>query len=136
SGRVAGIGTILTAGAAMTRDIALKNSVMSSPGSARMSSVGLACDGVTFAPTPAFNIVGTTGGRSLEYMVGSVSAGGFWAFFARADARGARHRAAWWGGLRAASRSKYVFVVSFRCIGVPHAPPLATAAARCPPALS
>ena len=55
---------------------------MFSSGSARMSSVASASEGMTFAPTPALRMVGTTDVRSIEYSSGSFSRRNFCALAA------------------------------------------------------
>src|SRR4030081_3850946 len=60
------IGSTFTAGSLTTRFISSKNFGMSSSGNARTSKVASACEGITFGPTPAFRIVGTTEVRIIE----------------------------------------------------------------------
>src|SRR2546421_611478 len=68
------IGSIFTAGSSTTRFNASKNFAISSSGKARTSKVASAAEGMTFGPTPAFRMVGTTDVRIIEERSGSFSA--------------------------------------------------------------
>src|SRR5437763_14750045 len=65
-GRDGGIGTTFTAGSLITLVMSAYSLGTSSPGTARMSSVASASEGITFGPTPALNMVGTIDVRSIE----------------------------------------------------------------------
>ena len=73
-GRPGALGTIFTDGSPITRAISAKNLVMSSSGSARISSIASACEGITFSRNPAFSIVGEMDVRKIEYLPRSFSA--------------------------------------------------------------
>src|SRR5260221_14690077 len=73
-----GIGSSFTAGSLITPFSVSKNLGMSSSGNARTSKVASACEGMTFGPTPALRIVGTTEERIIEDRSRSFSASEFW----------------------------------------------------------